>query len=233
MESIIQHIVVKYKKILEEGLTEAITGNEISKLSKSVHEFTDKLGTELFEQLVETVDTIIFEDQKRKNMYEAVRISPRKLLVENGKAKFERRYYQDRETGEYICLADEILGIEKRERIDKNVTAKVVELAGNISYAKAGKNVVESEELSRTAVMRRVRKNELKVESTELENKKEVKYLYIQADEDHYKERKKGNAISKIITVFEGAKVVSKNIKPGRQVRKELVEKFTVCRSIS
>ena len=228
MESIIQHIVAKYKKILEEGLEASITGKEISKLSKSVHEFTDKIGTEIFEQLVEAVDKIIFEDQKRKVEYEAIRISGRTLLVENGKSKFERRYYQDKQSGEYIYLADKILGIEKGERIDKNVTAKAIELAGSVSYAKAGKNAVASEEVSRTSVMNRIRKNELKVEPKELEDKREVEYLYIQADEDHYKERNKGSSISKIITIFEGSKIVSKNIVPGSQVRKELTEKFTI-----
>ena len=53
--------------------------------------------------------------------------------------------------------------------------------------------------------------------------------MYIQADEDHYKEIKKGSSISKIITIFEGKKVVSKNKKPGSQVRKELIEKFTIA----
>lgn len=229
MEEIIQQIVEKYKEILEKGLKEAIKSKEFSKFSKSVKEFSDNLGKDLLEEIMKTVDRIIYEDKKRKQEFETISIRERKIVTLSGKTKFERRYYEEIETGEKHYLTDEIMGIQKRERIDKNVTAKVIEYAGDESYSKSGKKVVANEEISSTTVMKNVRKQDLIVKQEELEEKKEVEYLYIQADEDHYKEIKKGSSISKIITIFEGKKVVSKNKKRGSQIRKELVEKFTIA----
>jgi len=69
---------------------------------------------------------LVFEDKKRQNQYEVVRFVEKSLITKNGKTKFERRYYKDNETSENVCLTDRVLGLEKGERIDKNVKAEVI-----------------------------------------------------------------------------------------------------------
>ena len=57
-----------------------------------------------------------------------------------------------------------------------------------------------------------------------------MRYVYIQVDEDHVKERgKKGCTISKIITIYTRKRTLTKpeRIPEVKQVRKELVDKFT------
>ena len=104
MYSIIQKIYEKNNKILKEGLKKVLSGEDVSSLTVAIKEFTDVLGKELFSEIAKQLDEIIFEDNKKKKQYEPVRFQEKSLITKNGKAKFERRYYQDKETGEYVYL---------------------------------------------------------------------------------------------------------------------------------
>lgn len=232
MYSIIQKIYEKNNKILKEGLEKVLSGEDVSSLTVAIKEFTDVLGKELFSEIAKQLDEIIFEDNKNKKQYEPVRFQEKSLITKNGKTKFERRYYQDKETGEYVYLTDAILGIEKGERIDKKVKSEIIERANDQSYNKSGKMVVPGLEISATTVMRNVRKNEWKMNIEERSEEKKIKskYIYIQVDEDHVKQRnKKGCTISKIITIYTRKRTLTKpdRIPEVKQVRKELVDKFT------
>ena len=232
MYSIIQKICEKNNKILKEGVKKVLNGDDVSSLTGAIKEFTDNLGKELFSEIVTQIENIVFEDSKRKNQYEAVRFAEKSLITKNGKAKFERRYYKDNETGENVCLTDRILGIDKGERIDKKVKAELIQKASDQSYSKSGKLVVPEMEISATTVMHNVRKNEWKVEIKERKTEEKIKskYVYIQVDEDHVKQRnKKGCTISKIVTIYTKKRILTKpeRIPEVKQVRKELVDKFT------
>ena len=232
MYSIIQKIYEKNNKILKEGLKKVLNGADVSSLTGAIKDFTDILGKELFSEIVMQIENLVFDDLKRKNQYESVRFAEKSLITKNGKTKFERRYYKDNETGENVCLTDRILGLEKGERIDKKVKAEVIRKANDQSYNKSGKLVVPEIEVSTTTVMKNVRKNEWKTEIKERSEKEKIKskYVYIQVDEDHVKERnKKGSTISKIITIYTRKRTLTKpeRIPEVKQVRKELVDKFT------
>ena len=232
MYLIIQKICENNNNILKEGVKKILNGEDISSLTGAIKEFTDIIGKELLKEIVKQIDNIVFEDTKRKKQYESIRFAEKSLVTKNGKVKFERRYYKDNETGENVCLTDRILGIEKGERIDKRVKAEIIEKASEQSYKKSGKLVVPEMEISATTVMRNVRKNEWKMEIKERkeEEKIKAKNIFIQVDEDHVKQRnKKGCAISKIVTIYTRKRTLTKpeRIEEVKQVRKELVDKFT------
>lgn len=232
MYSIIQKICEKNNKILKEGLKNVLNGADVSTLTGAIKDFTDILGKELLAEIVAQIENLVFEDTKRKNQYEAVRFAEKSLITKNGKAKFERRYYKDNETGENVCLTDRVLGLEKGERIDKKVKSELIQKASEQSYSKSGKLVVPEMGISATTVMRNVRKNEwkMKIEERKEDEKIKAKNIFIQVDEDHVKERgKKGCTISKIITIYTRKRTLTKpdRIPEVKQVRKELVDKFT------
>ena len=232
MYSIIQKIYEKNNKILKEGLKNVLNGADVSSLTSAIKDFTDVLGKELFSEIVMQIENLVFNDAKRKNQYESVRFAEKSLVTKNGKIKFERRYYKDNETGENVCLTDKILGLEKGERIDKKVKAEVIRKANDQSYSRSGKMVVPDMEISATTVMRNVRKNNWKmnIEERKEEEKIKAKNIFIQVDEDHVKQRnKKGCTISKIITIYTKKRTLTKpdRIPEVKQVRKELVDKFT------
>lgn len=232
MYSIIQKIYEKNNKILKEGIKKVLNGEDVSSLTGAIKEFTDVLGKELFSEIATQIENLVFEDSKRKNQYEAIRFADKSLITKNGKAKFERRYYKDKETGENVCLTDRVLGIEKGERIDKKVKAELIQKAKDQSYSKSGKLVVPDMEISSTTVMRNVRKNEWKmnIEERKEEEKIKAKNIFIQVDEDHVKQRnKKGCTISKIVTIYTRKRTLTKpdRMDKVKTPRKELVDKFT------
>lgn len=232
MYSIIQKIYEKNNKILKEGVKKVLNGNDVSSLTGAIKEFTDILGKELFSEIATQIENLVFEDAKRKNQYEAIRFADKSLITKNGKAKFERRYYKDKENGENVCLTDRVLGIEKGERIDKKVKAELIQKASDQSYSKSGKLVVPEMEISSTTVMRNVRKNEWKmnIEERKEEEKIKSKNIFIQVDEDHVKQRnKKGCTISKIVTIYTRKRTLTKpdRIDKVKTPRRELVDKFT------
>ena len=69
MYSIIQKIYEKNNKILKEGLEKVLKGEDISSLTTAISDFTNKLGQELFSEIVKQIDELIYEDSKRKTQY--------------------------------------------------------------------------------------------------------------------------------------------------------------------
>ena len=103
-----------------------LNGNDVSSLTSAIKDFTDVLEKKFFSEIATQIENLVFEDAKRKNQYEAIRYADKSLITKNGKAKFERRYYKDKEIRENVCLTDRVLGIEKRERKDKKVKAELI-----------------------------------------------------------------------------------------------------------
>lgn len=201
INSIIQTII-ENKDILEKSLEKSVKECEISIFSRDLRNVFDEAGRKTLVGILETIDTILFENKRRKLEYETKDLRKRTLITEYGNIEYMRRYYRNKQTNEYIYLADEKMGIEKNERITKDVQSKIIELAHNVSYSKAGKKAVASEIISPTTVMHKVRQEELKVETKE--EKKQIKRLYIEADEDHVSQRGKKVGMPKLIYVHEG-----------------------------
>ena len=194
--------IIENKDFLEKSLEESIKLGEISMFSRDLRTVFDKAGRETLVGILENIDEILFENKRRKQEYETKDLRKRTIITDYGNIDYYRRYYRNKQTKEYIYLTDEKMGIEKNERIMKDVQSKIIEFAHDISYSKSGKRVVGSEEISPTTVMHKVRQEELKVET--LEEKKTIKRLYIEADEDHVSERGNKIGMPKLIYVHEG-----------------------------
>ena len=195
--------IIENKDFLEKSLEESIKASEISMFSRDLRKVFDEAGRKTIVGILETIDTILFENKKRKQEYETKDLRKRTVMTEYGNIEYLRRYYRNRKTKEYVYLADEKMGIEKNERIMKDVQSNIIEFAHDVSYAKTGKQVVGNEIISPTTVMKKVRKEELKVETQE--EKKQIKRLYIEADEDHVSERGQKIGMPKLVYIHEGS----------------------------
>ena len=71
MYSIIQKIYEKNNKIIKEGLKKVFNGADVSSLTGAIKEFTDTLEKELFSEMVNQIDKVIFDD-KKSNRYKNV-----------------------------------------------------------------------------------------------------------------------------------------------------------------
>ena len=194
--------IIENKDFLEKSLEKSVKACEISMFSRDLRKVFDEAGRKTLVGILETVDTIIFENSRRKNKYETKDLRKRTLMTDYGNIEYTRRYYRNKTTKEYIYLADEKMGIEKNERITKDVQSKIIEFAHDLSYSKTGNQVVGNEIISPTTVMKKVRKEELKVETQE--EKKQIQRLYIEADEDHVSERDNKIGMPKLIYIHEG-----------------------------
>ena len=155
------------------------------------------------------------------------------ILTPIGSVTFMHTRFINKETGETAYQLDRVLGWEPYKRISEGVEENILGAAAGGSYEKAGESACQGEDrVSRETVMRHVRSTEVPPEGCrEVSEKRKVKYLYVEADEDHialqYKEKKgdirrfKGHAdngqIVKLVYVHEGYGEGG-----GEQKRKEL-----------
>jgi len=202
IESILQ-IIIENKEKIEKSFEESVKSNEITMFSRKLKEILDDAGKQGLINAIKNVDEAFLKSSKRKKEYEIKEKSKKHLLTEFGNIEFTVRYYQNKNTKEFVHLATEKLGIEKYSRIDTNVESKIIEFSNDISYSKAGKKVVNNEKLTKTTVMKKVRKRELKVVKNK-EEKIDKKILYIEADEDHVSTVGDKISMPKLVYVHEG-----------------------------
>ena len=80
---------------MEITIKKVLNGDDVSFLTSAIKDFTDVLGKELFSEIATQIESLVFEDAKRKNQYEVIRFADKSLITKNGKTKFERRYYSE------------------------------------------------------------------------------------------------------------------------------------------
>ena len=61
----------------------------------------------------------------------------RELLTELGRIEIARDYYQDKKNNRYVYPLDHAVGIRKYERVGDIISARMVSLATEMSYAKS------------------------------------------------------------------------------------------------
>lgn len=208
MDTIIQQFGEKIKGNTKEFLENIAmeNGESISDFVRLLKKDMDELGRELCKYLIENLDEMIKESPNRKEKWDIVRKKDRKLVTKFGEINFERRYYKSKFNGEYQHLADKKLGIGKYQRVDRGLEAEMVDLATDKSYAKVGNEIVNSLKISDQTVMNKIRKLD-KIDNDELNNpsgKKEVEYLYVEADEDHVSLQNGKNSAPRLVYVHEG-----------------------------
>lgn len=214
METIIHEMIEKIIKNTKENLINVLTENkDISEFIMNTKKILDELGTVLVKEALETVDELIKNEKWRKENWTIQRKDdPKTLTTVFGEVKYKRRYYRHKKTGEYKYLSDERLGIEAHDRLDASLKAKLVEEAIDSSYRKSGEIAVEDIDLTRQTVMNTIRElGHIPNKCVDVEKKRVVEVLYIEADEDHVALQSGKNVEPKLIYVHEGKKQTSKD----------------------
>jgi len=178
-----------------------------------------KLGLDIIKETLENCDDMIRKSGKRKQNWQIIKKDEKKLVTSLGPVCFEKTLFKNKSTGERTYLLDRIIGIEDHERLTEDAEAKMLEEAVETSYRKAGQAISISEIVSKQTVKNKIHSLEFHSEYKDIEKKKKVKYLYIDADEDHvslqYREKmgdlvkndshsKNNCIIAKIVYVYEG-----------------------------
>lgn len=186
----------------------------------------DKLGVEFIRNTLEKMDGAIKNSQKRKNnWYVEKKNCEKDLITTLGTVRFNKTLYvskteKDENGKPVMCyLLDKVLGLSENQRLTEDAMAKVYEEAVQTSYRRGGEAINESDSIRKSAVKELLHKTEFPEIIPETDKKREVEYLYIDADEDHYalqfqeekgdlqtgsNGRKKNGAITKLVYVYEG-----------------------------
>jgi len=102
---IVREIYEKIINELEKSIAdELLNGSDFSELAATVHDYVNKLGTRILEQIVEDADKAFKDSSERKRHWQIVRKDTRSVLTAMGEVKISRNYYRHKVTGEYAHL---------------------------------------------------------------------------------------------------------------------------------
>ena len=185
-ESILQFAqenIKEFEKVIEKILTGEADYDD---LTKEIHERVLNLGKRLQVEMLEKLDEEIRNSENRKKNWTVERRNePKELLDVMGSIRYQRTGYVHKSTGEYTYLLDDILGIEKHQKITLGSAAKILEETIVSSYSRGGKRASETDAASKQAVKELVHKTEIDMPTPILSEKKKQRYLHVVADEDH------------------------------------------------
>ncbi|MCF8008304.1 MAG: ISLre2 family transposase [Halanaerobiales bacterium] len=217
MDIIIQQFYEKVTSELERHVEKIfIEGDgDITEVINTVKENLDELGCNIIKEFLEECDQKIKKSTERKKNWVVQQKDMKKTLITIfGEVKYLRVYYKSKGDKGFTYLLDDIVGIERYQRMDNGLTSKIIELASDHSYQKSADLAVKGVKISRETVKNKIRKLG-KIDNRELEEerkeKKKVKRLYVEADEDHIAlQHGAKRTISRLIYVHEGLERVNK-----------------------
>lgn len=145
-----------------------------------------ELGCRILSEMVEECNTMLEDSVKRRIHWQIKDRCEKHLLTSLGTISFTHTRFEHKTTGETAYLLDRILGLSPHARLSGDAKAGLLEEAAQSSYEKAGRLFLGEGQVSRETVMRHVHGIQVpSYKKEEGEQKRRVKYLYVEADEDH------------------------------------------------
>lgn len=192
--------------------------SDLSKIAEMVEGVTKsvvELGCSMIAEEWEFYDAVLRERRNLRPDWEIIRRDPITRLTSLGEVTYFRTYFKNKKTGKRCYLLDSLIGFEKNEYLTEDAVARVFDEAADSSYRKGGMNAsISGIAVSKETVMDKL--HPLRFPLLEVSHEKRtVKTLYIDADEDHvslqYLEKKgdiktsNGNTfMPKLVYVYEG-----------------------------
>lgn len=145
-----------------------------------------ELGCQILSEIVEECNTMLEDSVKRKLHWQIKDRSEKHLLTSLGSISFTHTRFEHKTTGETAYLLDRILGLSPHARLSEDAKASLLEEAAQSSYEKASQLSGGEGRVSRETVMRHVHRiHAPSYKKEDSGEKRRVKYLYVEADEDH------------------------------------------------
>ena len=161
---------------------------EPQKLAEYVLGLTEELqnlGLRMIQESLEEMNTMLRKSKKRLQRWVVESNETKQLITSLGTVTFKKTLFTNRETGESEYLLDRIMGFEKHERISEDAFAKMLKEAVQTSYRRGGEATSLTTDVKKQTVKNKIHELEFPRNEEKPEKKKEVDYLYIEADEDH------------------------------------------------
>ena len=186
MVNSIQHFCKEGIRDLEKVMVDySADMTKVAELVQGVTRAVTDLGLSMIAEEWESYDELLRERKDLRAGWYIVRRDETTLLTSLVSVTYHKTLFRNRQTGEHEYLLDRIMGIEKHARMTEDAEANILEEAVRTSYRRGGENAVLTKDVvSRETVMNKI--HSLRFPKTEPQSeKKSLKYLYIDADEDH------------------------------------------------
>lgn len=184
MEAIIIHILENFMQKFFAHAESDI--NDIDLFTFLVSQDCTEMAKQLTEALLDDMNSSIREDKemrKEQGLVMHKQDRPRSILTQLGLLEYERDYYKDKNTGEFIYPLDQMISARPNQRIGDSICADLINAAADESYQKATEHVTGG------AVSRQTVKNQIRklgpLEKPVPEHKSDAKEIHIFADECH------------------------------------------------
>jgi len=223
--------IVALLEVLVKGLLEAeekflSNPKDFYGLEKAVKTSTDAMAAEFLGNVLSSINKQIYDNAWRKGRYTVARNDTRTLISSVGDVTFDCTYYKKVEDSSFHYLLEELMHLDKHERLTEAAETMILTEALKTSYEEATKVLPSNQKITKTTVMNKVHQIAENLEVEELAEKRKVKTLFIEADEDHVAEQHgrwvpaKDNKsfISRLIYIYE-----YKQETPGVKGKKELI----------
>ena len=151
-----------------------------------IQQILRKFGAAVISELLEECNTILENSIKRRAFWRIKDRTKKHLLTSVGMIGFTHTRFEHKETGKTAYLLDQIPGIQPHARISRDLECRLLEEAAQSSYRKAGYTASEQDPVSGQTVMRHVHRLKcIRQTNGQDQEKRRVKQLYVEADEDH------------------------------------------------
>lgn len=213
--NIVKQVWEKFQRVTELTLEMLETGIDFLSFQEKLRQELNNLGQEILKEVIEEKDTYLREHPEERPGWQIERRDDAKtVLTIFGPVNYRRTYYRHRETGKRVYLVDRLVGYGPHKRIDPLVDARSLEIAVELSYRKSGEEVGRGnrESVISGEAVKRVIHNFTPEELPEPPKKKRrVKFLYVEADEDHVAGQDKKSHLPRLVYIHEGKEQVGKN----------------------
>ena len=196
-------------------------------LETSVKHAAETFSAAFIGEVLSSMNRQIYDNTWRKSRYNTQRTDKRTIISTVGDITFDCTYYRNREDKSYHYLLEELINLDKHERLTEAAEVAILTEALKTSYEEATKVLPSKQKISKSVVYDKVHGLAPEMPIEVPDEKKVCAYLNIEADEDHVAEQHgrwwRGNDsfISKLIYLYE-----IKQDCPDVANRKELVGVF-------
>lgn len=187
----------------------------VTKLTEELH----KTGIRMIEETLGYLDQMLNESEVRKLSWIVDRHEPKQLITSLGSVNYTKTLFKHKEEEKRCYLIDLIMGMDSHERMTEDAEARLLGEAVQTSYRRGGEEASILDTVSKQTVMKKIHALQFPQEDEAVEEKKNVKVLFIDADEAHvslqYRNRKgdliknengrkNNNVIEKLVYCYEG-----------------------------
>jgi hypothetical protein len=166
-------------------------------LEKAVKTSTEAFAAGFLGEVLSSVDKRICSDGWRNGKYNIQRKDTRSIISSVGDVSFDCTYFKRLSDGKYTYLLEDMIGLTKNEKFTEEAEVLLLTEALKTSYQEAARVLPSKQQITKTTVMNKVHHLAEEVPYEEQEEKRNVDYLFVEADEDHVAEQHGNSGNSK------------------------------------